>query len=269
MTSISACAVGSASSRVRLPALAITAPPRTSAAPIGASPRSFRRPRLGEGEAHRIAALPRIARHESPASRRSRTEAFFGWRRGAFGLRTGGRRWQRGARRAAERSEHERRNEGGNLSGPRGPADRQGHGARRHLFPPRRRSLDRRGAGRASTARCSRAPPSTSATPTTCASTGSGSARLERTRLFLFHKPRGFVTTARDPEGRRDRVRRAAAGPAAPGRDRPAGHQHRRAPAAHQRRRAGAGAGAAVDRLAAPLSGARAREHRSGGARPA
>ncbi len=25
----------------------------------------------------------------------------------------------------------------------------------------------------------------------------------ERTRLFLFHKPRGFVTTARDPEGRR------------------------------------------------------------------
>ena len=25
----------------------------------------------------------------------------------------------------------------------------------------------------------------------------------ERTRLFLFHKPRGLVTTARDPEGRR------------------------------------------------------------------
>src|ERR1700735_2624669 len=40
MTIISACAVGSLSSRVRFPALAITIPSRTSAAPIGASPRS-------------------------------------------------------------------------------------------------------------------------------------------------------------------------------------------------------------------------------------
>ncbi len=31
---------------------------------------------------------------------------------------------------------------------------------------------------------------------------GSRLGAAERTRLFLFHKPRGFVTTARDPQGR-------------------------------------------------------------------
>jgi hypothetical protein len=63
--SISACAVGSASSRVRLPALAITVPSRTSAAPIGVFAAQLRRPRLGEGDAHRIAALPLTARHRA------------------------------------------------------------------------------------------------------------------------------------------------------------------------------------------------------------
>src|ERR1700722_18281424 len=32
---------------------------------------------------------------------------------------------------------------------------------------------------------------------------GAGWRAAERTRLFFFHKPRGLVTTARDPEGRR------------------------------------------------------------------
>src|SRR3974390_1517853 len=32
---------------------------------------------------------------------------------------------------------------------------------------------------------------------------GTPLAAPERPRLFLFHKPRGLVTTARDPEGRR------------------------------------------------------------------
>ena len=68
-------------------------------------------------------------------------------------------------------------------------------------------------------------------------STASRCPRKERTRLWIFHKPRGLVTTARDPEGRPDRVREPARGPAAGRGDRPPRHQHRGAPAPHQRRR--------------------------------
>ena len=92
-------------------------------------------------------------------------------------------------------------------------------------------------------------------------------AAPERTRLFLFHKPRGLVTTARDPEGRNtvfavlppDLPRVVAIGRLDINTEGSA--------AAHQRRRALARAGAAVDRLAATLSRARAWDHRPGGAR--
>ena len=44
----------------------------------------------------------------------------------------------------------------------------------------------------------------------------------ERTRLFLYHKPRGLVTTSSDPQGPPDHLRRAAEEPAAPDQHRPA-----------------------------------------------
>ena len=56
----------------------------------------------------------------------------------------------------------------------------------------------------------------------------------ERTRLFLFHKPRGLMTTHADPEGQADGVRQSAGRSAAADLDRPARFQHRRAAAADQ-----------------------------------
>ena len=58
--------------------------------------------------------------------------------------------------------------------------------------------------------------------------------RRERTRLFLYNKPAGLVTTNADPQGRPDRFRRPAPGVAAAHERRTPRHRHRRAAAAHQ-----------------------------------
>ena len=56
----------------------------------------------------------------------------------------------------------------------------------------------------------------------------------ERTRLFMFHKPRGLMTTHADPEGQADGIRQPAGGPATADLDRPARFQHRGPVAADQ-----------------------------------
>ena len=62
-------------------------------------------------------------------------------------------------------------------------------------------------------------------------------ATRERTRLFLFHKPRGLVTTDKRPRGPPDGfdyISRKIPGPAAPDVGRPARHQYRGPAAADQ-----------------------------------
>jgi hypothetical protein len=82
----------------------------------------------------------------------------------------------------------------------------------------------------------------------------------ERTRLFLFHKPRGLVTTHSDPRGRPTVFSVLPKHLPTPDQHRAARRQHRGAVAADQRRRACAHARAAGDRLDPALPRARQRQ---------
>ncbi len=83
-------------------------------------------------------------------------------------------------------------------------------------------------------------------------------AQRERTRLFLYNKPRGARDHACRPGKAADHFREIAEEPAARGQRRAARSQHRRPAAADQRRRPRPRAGTAANRLAAPLSRVRA-----------
>ena len=56
----------------------------------------------------------------------------------------------------------------------------------------------------------------------------------QRTRLFLYHKPRGLLTAHADPQGRPTVFQHLPKRPAPPDQRRPARFQYRRAAAAHQ-----------------------------------
>ena len=150
----------------------------------------------------------------------------------------------------------------------RADAHRQGAGARRAVLAPRGRALDRGRPRRRQ--RPGAENPGADVGPTDkIVVDGKPLPAAEPPRLWRYHKPRGLVTTHKDPRGPPHRVRRAAQADAARHLHRPARLQYGGPAAAHQRRRARPPPGAAVDRLAAPLSRARARLHHAGGARQA
>src|SRR5271165_5508262 len=160
------------------------------------------RTRLSESEAHRIAALAPVLRQIAlhVGLPHAALKAFFVWRPGAFGLRTGGRSWQRGGgwrRSEASMSEETKQ----------GPEVREGQRIAKVMA--RAGVCSRRDAeawiaeGRVSVnGKVLDSPAFNVSEADDVRVDGKPLGQRERTRLFLFHKPRGLVTTARDPEGR-------------------------------------------------------------------
>jgi 23S rRNA pseudouridine2605 synthase len=160
------------------------------------------RPRFGEGEAHQIAGFVSAGgRGEvSLPSGDRRAEAFFIWRVHAFGHRTGARSRQCGSRFGLDLS---------SMNDETKPGSEVREGQRIAKVMARAGLCSRREAetwiasGRVSVNGKALDTPAYNVSETDDVRVdGSPLAAPERTRLFLFHKTRGLVTTARDPEGR-------------------------------------------------------------------
>ena len=160
-------------------------------------PAQFSRTRLGEGEAHRIAALHLFGQ----IALSMRAQAFFVLRLHAFGLRTSARWRQRGSGGVGTKRV---------MSDDEMQAGEVRAGQRIAKVMARAGVCSRRdaeawiAAGRVTVNGKALSSPAFNVSEADDVRVdGKPLATPERTRLFLFHKPRGLVTTARDPEGRR------------------------------------------------------------------
>ena len=153
------------------------------------------RTRFGERDRHRIDALALFNQIALPVQ----AQAFFVWRRAAFGLRTSG-AWRQYGGAETKRAMNDEERQGASEVRP---------GQRIAKVIARAGVCSRREAeawimeGRVTVNGAALSSPAFNVSETDDVSVdGKPLAAPERTRLFLFHKPRGLVTTARDPEGR-------------------------------------------------------------------
>ncbi len=272
---ISAWAVGSASSRVRLPARAMTTPSRARAAPIGASPRASAA--RASAKATLIGSSVSAASSDKglPQFRPDFVGGFAGAARTlafSFGGRAPSGLGQ--ALAPGNPASAARRNE--TIMSDEAKPDRVREGSRIAKVMARAGLCSRReaeawiAAGRVAVNGKVLESPAYNVTDEDDVRVDGQQARRARAHpaLPVPQAPRARHHRARS-RGAADHLRRPAAGPSARRGDRAARHQHRGPAAAHQRRRPRARAGAAFDRMAPPLPGARAWGCRAGAARRA